>query len=203
MAISPEGRLLAWCSLDGSFGVFDLQDRRLVSHVSGHVSATCSVTWVEDELWVSGDDGTLKRWQVHDGNLTLEHSMQASTSFHLVRVVHGGWAASTGEGVLLVSADGSTIALRLDVGRNIDALEVSSDLRHIAAGITGEIVVVDMHRRAIATAAISSPLVQQIGFLDARSLAFSEATALKTLQVEHLDYIPFQALPEPRHRTTF
>jgi hypothetical protein len=158
---------------------------------------------VGDELWVSGDDGTLKRWQVHDGNLTLEHSMQASTSFHLVRVANGGWAASTGEGVLLVSVDGFAIALRLDVGRNIDALDVSWDLRYIVAGITGEIVVVDMQRRAIATAAISSPLVQQIGFLDARSLAFSEATALKTLQVEHLDYIPFQALPEPRNRTTF
>jgi WD40 repeat protein len=203
MAISSDRRLLASCALDGSFVVFDLWSRRLVSQLIGHAGATCSVTWVDDELWTTGDDGTLKRWGVRDGNLALRHNVQASAALRLMRAAHGGWAAHVGEGVLLVSLDGASVALRLDVGRNIDALDVSADLRYVAAGVSGEIVVIDMQRNAIATPAIEGPMVQQVTFLDPTSLAFSEPAALKTLRVDHLDYVPFQPAPEPPNKATF
>jgi eukaryotic-like serine/threonine-protein kinase len=202
-AISSDGHLLASCALDGSFDILDLVTRRLVAHVVGHAGAACTVSWVDDELWTSGDDGTLKRWAVRDGGLALRHNVQVSSAFRLLTVVHGGWAANVGEGVLMVSLDGASIALRLDVGGHIDALDVSPDLRYVAAGMNGGIVVVDMQRDAIATLTIDSPMVQQVTFLDPTSLAFSEATALKTLRVDHLDYTPFQAVSEPHNKATF
>jgi eukaryotic-like serine/threonine-protein kinase len=203
MAISPDGRLLALGALNGSIAVLDLVNRRLISHLIGHVGATRSVAWVGDELWTSGDDGTLKRWALRDGLLTLQHSVQASAPFRLTKVVAGGWAANVGEGVLLVSVDGASIALRLDVGRNIDALDVSPDLRYIAAGVSGEIIVVDMQLHAIATSTIGSPMAQQVSFLDPTSLAFSEPTGFKMLRVDHLDYVSFQAAAELTNITTF
>jgi WD40 repeat protein len=204
MAISSDGRSLASCSLDGSLAVFDLLNRRLVAHLSGHAGATCSVTWADGELWTTGGDGTLSRWGLRDGTLTLRHNVQASaTMLRSMKVAHGGWAADGGEGVLLVSLDGASVALRLSIGRNIDALDVSPDLRYVAAAVHGEIVVVDMQLNAIATPAIGSPTAQQVSFLDPRLLTVSESAALKTLRVDHLDYVPFQAAPEPPSQATF
>jgi len=203
MAISSDGRLLALGALNGSIAVLDLVHRRLISHLIGHVGATRSVAWVGDELWTSGDDGALKRWELRDGLLTLHHNMQASAAFRLTKVVAGGWAANVGEGVLLVSVDGASIALRLDLGKNIDVLDVSPDLRYIAAGVSGEIIVVDMQRHAIATSTIGSPMAQQVSFLDPTSLAFSEPNGLKMLRVDHLDYVPFQPAPELPNAATF
>jgi serine/threonine protein kinase/WD40 repeat protein len=197
MAISPDGHLLASCALDGSFDVFDLVNRRLVSHVIiGSAGATYNVAWMNDALWTSGDDGTLKRWGLRDGMLTLRHTLQVPLAFRLMKVARGGWAASAGEGVLLASLDGASVALRLDLGRSIDALDVSPDLRYIAASVNGEIVVVDMQRNAIATLALDSSRVQQVSFLDATLLAFSEPAALNTIRVDRLEYVPFQAAPE-------
>ena len=204
MAISTDGRSLASCSLDGSLAVFDLLNRRLITHLIGHASATCSVTWIDDELWTTGGGGTLKRWGLRDGTLALQHNVQASaTTLRLMRVAHGGWAADGGEGVLLVSLDGASVALRLSIGRNIDALDVSPDLRYVAAAVNGELVVVDMQRNAIATPAIGSPVALQVSFLDQTSLTFSESAALKTLRVDHLDYVSFEAAPEPPSKATF
>jgi len=203
MAVSTDGRLLGSCSLDGSAAVFDLVNRRLVSYVIGQAGATCSVTWVGDELWTSGDGGTLKQWGVQDGRLTLRHNVHAASAFLLMKVAHGGWAASIGEDVLLISLDGVSIALRLDLGRNIDALDVSPDLRYVAAAVNGEIVVVDMVRNAIATSEIGGPKTQQVSFLDPTTLAFSEPTAFKVLRVDHLDYVSFQPVSEPQNEATF
>jgi WD40 repeat protein len=204
LAISADGGLLASCALDGSLDVFDLVQHRLVAHfLLDHAGTAYNVAWVGDELWTSGDDGTLKRWGLRDGSLTLQYSLQVSPAFRAMKVAHGGWAASAGEGVLLVSLDGASIALRLDVGRTIDALDVSPDLRYVAAGMNGEIVVVDMQQRAIATMMMDSSTVQQVSFVDRTSLAFSEPAALKILRFDHLDYVPFQPAPEPRSNASF
>ena len=203
MAVSSDGRLLGSCSLDGSAALFDLVNRRLVSYVIGQPGATCSVTWVGDELWTSGDDGTLKQWGVRDGRLTLRQNVHAAPGFGLMKMAHGGWAASISEGGLLISLDGLSVALRLDLGRNIDALDLSPDLRYVAAAVNGEIVVVDMQRNAIATSEIDSTMTQQVSFLDPTTLAFSEPAAFKTLRVDRLDYVPFQVASEPQNKATF
>jgi WD40 repeat protein len=203
MALSSDGRALASCALDGSLDVLDLVERRLVAHLVGHAGTACTVTWVDDELWTSGDDGTLKRWAVRAGTLTLRHNVQVSAAFRLMTVAHGGWAANVGEGVLVVSLDGASVALRLDVGGHIDALDASPDLRYVAASVNGQLVVVDMQRSAIATLAIDAPMVQQVSFLDPTTLAFSESAVLETLRVDRLAYVPFHAAPEPRSKATF
>jgi eukaryotic-like serine/threonine-protein kinase len=201
--VSRDGRLLAWYSVDGSFDVFDLVNRRLVAHLVGHAGATSSVTWVDDVLWTSGDDGTLKRWRLRDGSLRLSHSTQVSGPIRNTKIASGGWAASVGEGVLVVSLDATSIALRLDVGKNIEALDVSSDLRYVAVAVNGEIIVADMQRNAIATLMIAPPLRQQVSFLDPTSIVFNEAGALKTLRVDLLDYVDYEPAPEPRNSVTF
>jgi len=203
MAISADGRLLASCAVDGSLAVYDLVNRRVVAHLIGHVGEASCVTWVGDELWTSGNDGALRRWGVQDGGLTLRHNVQMSAAFRLISVASGGWAANVGDGVLLVSLDGISIALRLDVGRTIDALDVSPDLRYVAAGIAGELVVVDLQRNAVATSDIDGRSAQQVSFVDATSLTFGVPGALYALRVDHLDYVPFQPAPEPRNSASF
>jgi WD40 repeat protein len=203
MAISPDGRMLASCAVDGSLAVYDLVNRRVVSHLIGHDGAASCITWVGDELWTSGNDGALKRWGLRDGSLTLRHSVQMSGAFRWISVANGGWAANVGDGVLLVSLDGVSLALRLDIGGAIDTLDVSPDLRYVAAGAGGELVVVDMQSNAIATTAIDSIMAQQVSFVDTISLTFGVPAALYALQVDRLDYVTFEADPEPRNRASF
>jgi WD40 repeat protein len=202
-AISPDGHTLASCAVDGSLVIYDLVNRRVVSHLIGHVGAASCITWVGDELWTSGNDGTLKRWELRDGDLALRHDVQMPGALRLLSVAGGGWAANVGDGVLLVSLDGISIALRLDLGGAIDALDVSPDLRYVAAGVGGELVVVDLSRSAVATTAIDARTVQQVSFVDPTSLTFSVPAGLYTLRVDHLDYVSFQPAPEPRNNASF
>ena len=161
------------------------------------------MSWVEEELWTGGNDGALKRWEVRDGDLVLRRSLQLPSALRLLKIMRGGWAANVGEGVLLISVDGSSIAVRLDLGKNIEAIDISPDLRYVAARAQGEIVVVDLQRNGIATLTIGSPLSRHVSFLDATSLSFSEPAALKTLRVDHLDYVTFQSAPEVLDNATF
>jgi hypothetical protein len=192
MAISPDGRLLASCALDGSFAVFDLGNHRLVTHLTGHVGAAYDVAWVGDELWTTGDDGALKRWGFRNGAVTLRHRLQAPGAVHWMHVAHGGWAATAGEGTVLVSRGGDSISLSLDINRPIEMLDVSPDLRYVAAATIGELVVIDLQQNAVATLTVGFPACKQLGFLDTTTLEFSDTASLKTLQVDRLDYVPFQ-----------
>jgi len=84
----------------------------------------------------------------------------------------------------------------LDLGRAIYALDVSPDQRYVAAGVNGEIAVIDLKRNAIATMTVGSPRPKHISFLDTATLAYSEVAALKTVEVDHLEYVPFQVTTE-------
>ena len=57
----------------------------------------------------------------------------------------------------MVGRDGGGIALRLEMGRPIDTIDLSPDQRYVAAGVNGEIVVIDMQRDAIATLTVGTP----------------------------------------------
>jgi hypothetical protein len=108
-----------------------------------------------------------------------------------VRAVRGLWAANAGDSVLVIGRDDDSIALRLDLGRALDALDVSPDQRFVAAGGNGEIAVIDLQRSAIATMTVGSPRPKHLSFLDAATLAYSEIAALKIVEVDHLEYVPF------------
>jgi hypothetical protein len=196
LAISPDGRLLGSGGFDGSLAVYDLANHKLLAHVHDHVDQTTNVFWVDDELWTFGIDGALKRWVVRGDSVILRHTVNADGPMHKAQTTRGVWAANAADSVLVIGRDGDSIALRLDLGRAIDALDVSPDQRYVAAGVNGEIVVVDLQRNAIASMTVGSPRPKQLHFLDAATLAFSELAALKTVEVDHLEYVPFQPTNE-------
>jgi WD40 repeat protein len=201
-AISADGRLLASCAQDGSLAVFDLVNDRLITQVVAHRGEFCSVGWEGRELWSSGGEGTLKRWTVQNERLALDHMVQVAGALRHVQRLGGGWAAVEGTSVVLVSRDGASVALRIDIGRNVTALDVSPDRRYVAASTNGELVVIDLERNAIATLATGAP-VQQLRFLEPGLIAFSEPAALKTLRVDALAYEAFEPAPEPPNRASF
>ncbi|MEO7733269.1 MAG: hypothetical protein ABIY55_20060 [Kofleriaceae bacterium] len=201
-ATSADGRLLASCAQDGSIVAFDLRRNRMLGQARAHVGPFCSVGWRGDELWSAGTEGTLKQWSLRDDKLTLEHMVQMAGSLRLLAVRGRSWAAIADADVLLVSVDGTSISLRLDMGGRVEALDASADLRYVAASVNGELIVVDVQRNALLTLAIGAQ-VKQLSFLDVRSLEFSEPAALKTLQLDLLDYVPFEPAPELTNRFTF
>jgi WD40 repeat protein len=192
VAISPDGQWLGSIGFDGSLAVYDLANHKLIAQIHDHVGQTTNAFWVDDELWTFGVDGAMKRWAVHEGAVTLRRTLDVGGPMHKAQTAHRVWATNVGDSVLVIGRNGDSIALRLDLGRAIDALDVSPDERYVAAGVNGEIVVVDLQRNAIATTAIGSPHPKQLHFLDARTLAFSEVAALKTVALDHLEYVPFQ-----------
>ncbi|MEO7736330.1 MAG: WD40 repeat domain-containing protein [Kofleriaceae bacterium] len=201
-AISADGHLLASCARDGSISVFDLARGRQIASRFSHAGAYCDVSWEGDELWSSGDEGTLKRWTVTGNDLRLVHMVQASSSLRMLKVLRRGWVAVEDTGVLLVSRDGASVALRIDAGQQITAIDLSADQRYLAASMNGEILAVDLLRNSVATLATGAP-VAQLRFLEPGLLMFSEPAALKTLRVDQLDFVPFEPVPELPNRVSF
>jgi WD40 repeat protein len=196
LAISPDGRLVGSCSQDGSLAVYDLANHKLLAHVHDHVGPTNYIAWVGDDLWTFGDDGAVKRWSVRNGTVTLRHTIDVNGRVHNVRTVRGLWAANASDSILVIGRDDDSIVLRLDLGKALDALDVSPDQRYVAAGVNGEIIVIDLQRNAIATMTVGSPRPKHLSFLDAATLAFAEIAALKTVEVDHLEYVPFKVTTE-------
>jgi hypothetical protein len=128
--------------------------------------------------------------------------IQASRALRLLKVVRGSWAAAEGAGVLLISKSGESIDFRIDTGGSIDAIEVSPDQRYVVASANGELIVIDLDRKAITTLAIGSP-VQQLRFLDPELLAFSEPAALKTVRIDRLEYVVFEPTKGSPNRVSF
>ena len=201
-AISANGRWLASCAEDGSIAVYDLTADHLIAQRVAHIGAFCGVSWAGDELWSFGSEGTLKRWAIRDGALTLRHVVQASAALRLVKTMGDSWVAVEGASTLLVSRDGATVALRIDAGRDIAAIDVSADRRYVVAGITGEIIVIDLARNALAALAVTAP-IKQLRFLEPALIAFSDTSTLETLRVDALHYVPFVPVPEAANRASF
>ena len=108
MEISPDGRLLGLCSLDGSVAVYDLANHKLLAHVHDHVGQAANVAWVDDDLWTFGDDGAVKRWAVRDGSVRLRHTFDVGGRMHNVRAARGRWAANADDSVLVIGRDDGT-----------------------------------------------------------------------------------------------
>ncbi|TMQ16385.1 MAG: hypothetical protein E6J91_11735 [Deltaproteobacteria bacterium] len=204
LAVSADGHLLGSCALDGSLSVYDLVKRKLIAHLADHTGPAYSLAWVDEELWTAGDDGFVSRWQVRDDKVSQSHHLQippqaprTASSVRLMKALHAGWVVNAGEDVLLLGRHPDSYAFGLNVGSTIAALDASPDMRYVAAGVDGEIIVVDFARSAIATMSIGAPAPKQLSFVDPTSLAFAEVAALKLIQVDHLDYVPFQLAETP------
>jgi WD40 repeat protein len=193
-AISPDGRMVGSGSFDGSLAVYDLAAHRLVAQVPARSGSIKTVAWVDGELWTSGNDDVLRRWQTDAHGVVLRHTLQVGPGFDLLQAAHGRWAASVEERVLVVGL-GDAIELRLDLGRKIISIDLSPDLRYVAAGIDGEIVVIDLSKHALATLTASAPVPNFLRFVTSTELAFSEDFALKRLDVSKLAYTAFETDP--------
>ena len=113
-----------------------------------------------------------------------------------------GWIAIAGESILGISSN-DKIWLRLDVGKSVSAVDASPDRKYVAAAAGGEIIVIDVPGRSIATIIVDVPEPRRLRFLDTTSLAFSSVFAIKTVNIGQLDFVPFEAPSPPRTEGTF
>jgi WD40 repeat protein len=190
LAVAPRGDVVASCDLDGSLIVFDLRHDRIVARLAAHTAAIHSVSWLDDELWTSGVDGVLRRWWWHAGSLDLLTEAREPAPLRLTQVFPGGSAYNVGEGLTIRRA-GAAVPLHLELARSIDAIDVSPDRRYVSASILGQVIIVDIRDNRIATVNVDSTSTGYVGFVDSKTLVVSATTALKTVDIDTLDYIQF------------
>jgi WD40 repeat protein len=190
MAISADGRLLASSGLDGSLVVFDLAENRVVSRVIAHRGAVLSVAWSQDVIFTSGVDGLLRQWSLTGAGLQLRDQVQEVASVRLIKAFTGGWAYGVDGGILSISRAGSA-PLRLELAEPIRAIDVSPDMRYVAASVAGEIAVVDLRDDKLATLSIDTPNGVDISFADGSSLALMSSTGLKIVGLNNMYYEQF------------
>jgi len=196
LAVSDDGRYLASCARDGSLAVYDLVNHRLVAHVPSHGGPASEVVWRERDVWTAGDDGTLRQWALKDGTLSAGRTLHVPGSVRQLKPVSTGWVVIAGESIVGIQSD-DTIAFRLDVGKTVSAMDASPDRKYVAAVSGGEIIVIDVRNRSIATIIVGIPEPRQLRFLDATSLAFSSVFAIKMAKIGHLDFVPLGPASSP------
>ena len=191
LATSDDGHYLASSSLDGSLTVYDLINHRIIDHAQDHTGATYDLTWRNHEIWTAGEDAIIQRWAVQNDRLTLQSSIRASGPVRRCARVNGGWAISAGDSIQVIRIDG-TVALHLEVGKTVSALEVSPDRRYIAAVAGGAITVIDILNSAIATLIIDIPEPRKLRFLGPTTLEFSQVFLLNVTEIDKLEYVRFE-----------
>jgi len=191
LAHAPDGRWLASVTHDGSLVVYDLTAGQVTSRVKAHKGQVTAVSWSAGDLWTSGVDAELRRWTLHQGTLRLRQTIHESGPFKFTKMFDGGWAASVGTRVLVVADTSAAGGVRLDLGKPILQVEVSPDGDRIAAASSGEVVVVDRRRSAIARLSTDKDTPAFVGFVDAGSFVIGTPTALTLVPTSSLDFIPF------------
>jgi WD40 repeat protein len=189
--ISPDARRVASVGRDGSLIVFDLIQNRIVARALAHGAGATNVGWSGDLIWTAGIDGALRWWQLDGDALTLRSAVQQPAAVRRSKLSADLWVASIDGGVLLIGRTGEPHSVRLELGKRIETIDISPDLRHVAASIAGEIAIVDIRDRALATLDIDSGATGEVDFIDPTTLAVNAATALKLVHVDRLDYVRF------------
>jgi hypothetical protein len=194
VAVSPSGRLIASSGLDGSLIVFDAVANRTMARIVAHTRGVQGLGWQGDELWTSGADGTLRWWAMAGDGIELRAVVHESARLRLTKVFATGWAASVGESVLVIHRNGVARPIRLEIDKHIEAIDVSPNLRYVAAAVAGEIVVIDLQNDRLATFSLDAG--PGVMFVDAETLAVNNAGSLKTVRVKELAYLRFVSAPQ-------
>ncbi|MBC7973568.1 MAG: protein kinase [Myxococcales bacterium] len=187
-AISPDGQSVASCGLDGSLIVFDLRRETITFHGHVHAGAIHNVEWANGSLWTSGVDGTMKRWDLGANGLRLRTVTWNATALRVTRTFPGGWASHIGDD-LVIHREGEALT-RLTLGRSIYALAASSDGHYLAASTAGEVAVVDLTRRAVATIVSEPNEPGFVGFADDSTLLYGAPAALWKATLRSVNFIP-------------
>jgi hypothetical protein len=193
VAISPSGRRIASSGLDGSLIVFDAVANRETARIAAHNGGVQGLGWLGDELWTAGADGTLRWWAMRGDGIELRAIVHESARLRLTNVFATGWAASVGETVLLIHRNGVARPIRLELDKHIQAIDVSPDMRYVAAAVPGEIVVIDLQDDRLATLSIDAGT--GVMFVDAATLAVNNVGPLNAVHVKDLAYLRFVSAP--------
>jgi eukaryotic-like serine/threonine-protein kinase len=191
LTVSADGSRLASCDLEGSLIIFDLNRNRIQSRTLAHSGAIYSMTWLDNDIWTSGVDGPIRTWTVETDHLELRNTETASGPVRLTRVFEGGWAANTAVSSLLIKYGRTPAPLHLELNKRMIAIDVSPTGEYVAGSVGGEIIVVDLRRRRLASISMDTGSSGNIKFVDPVSLAVSAATALKLVNIENLYYVSF------------
>jgi WD40 repeat protein len=189
LAMSPSGKLLASCGLDGSLIVFDLAENRLVSRVIAHRAGTVSAAWWSDVVLTSGIDGMVRQWSLTAGGLQPRVEVQEAAPVRFVQALADGWIYGIDGGILAIDRAGSA-PFRLDLARPVHWTSLSPDMRYLAVSVAGELIVIDVRANQLATLAIDAADFN-ISFVDGSLLAVVSTTGLKVVHVDDLDYERF------------
>jgi hypothetical protein len=190
VAFRPDGQMLASGAVDGSVIVYDVTQHRDIT-VNAHNGRVLSVVWQDDDLWTSGADGTMTRWQYQHGSLTPVARIREAGLFRFVHPFKNGWTGNVDSHILLIALSTDSSVLRLDLGRHVTQLEMSMDQRYIAAAVAGEVVVIDLLQNSVATLAVEFDGIGYAGFAKPGLLAISSINGLYSVSLHELKYFPF------------
>jgi len=191
MSISPNGQLLASGADDGSLKIYDFVSGRVVHTSKPYDGRVMSVIWRDNDLWTASVDGVLTRWLYKDLALIPASSSHERGAIRFMRMFKQGWVANIDSQILLVNVSSPAEIQRFDLGRHIAQINISPDERYIAATISGEVAIIDLHRRSVATLGIAYDGIGYVGFARPALLAISTANGLHTADVEDLKYVAF------------
>jgi WD40 repeat protein len=190
VAVSDDGRRIASGASDGSVIVYDATARRVRSSTIAHPSLVMALAWRDGELWTGGMDGMLKRWRDTEGTLAPIETIHEQGPLRFVRSFRDGWTCTV-DGRILVVQRGRR-QFRLDLDRHVERTDVSGDDRFIAAGTSGEVVVLDLARQAIAVVPLPSR-GGYVGFANPGFLTISNARGLVVVPLRSLEYTPYDS----------
>lgn len=190
MAFTSDGRLLASGADDGSLIVYDVVKRRILSSTIAHAGLVTSVAWRQDDLWTTGADGAIKRWNAVDGKLTVVETIEEQGSSRLYHVFSDGWVANIGGRTLVIKRGARE--MRLDFDRNVERSTASPDERYIAIATTTELVIVDLVQNAIAMVPVPSH-GGYVGFVVPGTVMISSAGGLVGIPLASLEYIGYES----------
>ncbi len=189
LALDTAGNRLAAGGQDGSVIVYDLSSGHLTKSREGHDGRVTQLRWIDEELFTSGSDGTVRRWSNELRSTILFHRSEPIR--HFVRT-DLGWFGALGNNQI-VRLDAAATDPPLQMSPTITYLTGSPDERYAAFSSGHAVTIIDTRDRGISSWPLEEvPEIPCIAFGSNASLHFcSAANGITTVDVSTLEYVPF------------